>query len=72
MATSAARRYKREQEREKQKLIQKLHSEFLQRIKGKSDEEVMHIINQMGMQYGVMETNNAIKTSVSEIQTYED
>jgi hypothetical protein len=53
MATSAQRRMNRQQERDKQKVIAKLHKEFIERTKGKSDVEIMNILNQMGLKYGM-------------------
>jgi hypothetical protein len=53
MATSAQRRMNRQQQRDKQKILAKLHKEFTERTKGKSDVEIMNILNQMGLKYGM-------------------
>lgn len=40
------RRFRREQERRQKKLIEVLHKRNIQKFKGKTDEEILQIINQ--------------------------
>ena len=49
MSTSQNRRYKRSQER----LQKKINQQFLERIKGKSNEEIAVIMEQIRIKYGI-------------------
>lgn len=51
MSTTNERRYRRQQER----LKQKLHKNFLERIKGKTDEEIVQIMNKIKDKYGIVD-----------------
>ena len=49
MATSANRRYTRQQNR----LKEKLNKQFLERIKGKTPEEIQQILEQIRIKYNL-------------------
>lgn len=49
MSTSPTRRYKRSQER----LSNKITAQFLERIKGKTDEEIAVIMEQIRVKYNI-------------------
>ena len=49
MATSANRRYTRQQNR----LKEKLHKQFLDKIKGKTPEEIQQILEQIRIKYNL-------------------
>lgn len=49
MSTSPNRRYKRSQAR----LSNKITAQFLERIKGKNDEEIAVIMEQIRVKYGI-------------------
>lgn len=43
---SLQRRFRREQERKQKKLIEVLHKRNIEKFKGKTDEEILKIINE--------------------------
>jgi hypothetical protein len=49
MSTTSERRYRRQQQR----LKEKLHKKFIERIKGKSNEEILQIMDQIRSKYGI-------------------
>ena len=49
MSTTNERRYRRQQQR----LKEKLHKNFLERIKGKSQEQIVQILEQIRVKYGI-------------------
>jgi hypothetical protein len=49
MSTTSERRYRRQQQR----LKEKLHKKFIERIKGKSNEEILQIMDQIRFKYGI-------------------
>lgn len=49
MSTSPTRRYRRSQER----LSNKITSQFLERIKGKTDEEIAVMMERIRVKYGI-------------------
>lgn len=53
------RRLRRQQERDKLKIIKKVHSEFMDNIKGLSNEEIMAKIENYKTKYGYNNQSNA-------------
>ncbi len=51
MSTTSERRYRRQQER----LKEKLHKNFLERIKGKNEEEIQVIMQRIKDKYGIVD-----------------
>jgi hypothetical protein len=49
MSTTSQRRYRRQQQR----LKEKIHQKFLERIKGKSNEQILEIMEQIRVKYGI-------------------
>ncbi len=49
MSTTSERRYRRQQQRFKEKI----HQKFLERIKGKSNEQILEIMEQIRVKYGI-------------------
>jgi hypothetical protein len=64
MSTSAERRYKRSQQR----LYAKIEKEFLQRIKGKSTDEVAVILDQIRIKYNLDRFNKPEEEQIEFIQ----
>jgi hypothetical protein len=50
---SYARRAKREAQHQQKKMMLKVHRQFMDRIKGKSTEEVKAIMEQIKLKYGL-------------------
>lgn len=53
------RRLRRQQERDKLKIIKKVHNEFMDSIKGLSNEEIMAKIENYKTKYGYNDKPNA-------------
>ena len=49
MSTTSQRRYRRQQQR----LKENIHQKFLERIKGKSNEQILEIMEQIRVKYGI-------------------
>jgi epoxyqueuosine reductase QueG len=65
MPASPARRFKRQQERERTKMITKIHRETLARFKNMSEEEIKREIEMFQQQYGnINQSNEASITGV--------
>jgi hypothetical protein len=53
---SEIRRAKRFAERQKHKMMLKVHRQFMDRIKGKSEEEIKQIMEEIKIQYNLKDT----------------